>query len=748
MAPSRRPQSASTAGFAVILLLYAISVCSLLPAVVAQSATFTRTVGGTDFTTFSFPSFDITLMKLPGNLTFSNNATVSSYALQITPDTRNDPDKFLVNRAGRIMFATPYVLWASNASNSSADGRRVASFSTVFKINLYRANASVKGEGLTFVVASGGGAEPPPGSVGGYLGLTNASTDGSAANGFAAVEFDSVKQPYDPDDNHVGLDVNGVQSKVAASLTPFGIELAPALTNTTDDGSSMVWVEYNGTSRHVWVYMSRNDIRPATPVLNASLDLSTVLLNKTAYFGFSASTGVAYQLNCVHMWNMTVEILPGAATSGKKEALSGWKLGVTIGVPSAFALALGLFLGLYIRNRRRRIGDDPNSLFHNTIDLTSMAGVPKEFDYKELRKGTNNFDEKMKLGEGGYGVVYRATVVGEHGQTVEVAVKQFSGANTKGQEDFLAELSIINLLRHRNLVKLLGWCHQNGVLLLVYDFMPNGSLDRHLFGGPESPVLTWEQRYKIVAGVASALNYLHHEYDQRVIHRDLKPSNIMLDKDFNARLGDFGLARALESDKTSYTDLIGVPGTLGYIAPECFHTGRATRESDVFGLGAVILEIVSGRRVSYSNQVGCSQLLEGVWQLHGAGEGRVLEAVDRRLADGEFDEDDAERLLLLGLACSHPNPGERPRAKEIVQILTRAAPAPEVPAAKPAFMWPVQPVSAFAGEDGEMPTSGVSTAMTSSSSYSYYASSAGWTTQNYLLSRDHDLITDRDPSTV
>jgi hypothetical protein len=207
MAPSRRPQSASTAGFAVVLLLYAISVCSLLPAVVAQSATFTRTVGGTDFTTFSFPSFDKTLMNLPGNLTFSNNATVSSQALQITPDTLNDPGRFLVNRAGRIMFATPYVLWASNASNSSADGRRVASFSTVFKINLYRANASVKGEGLTFIVASGGGAEPPPGSVGGYLGLTNASTDGSAANGFAAVEFDSVKQAYDPDDNHVGLDV-------------------------------------------------------------------------------------------------------------------------------------------------------------------------------------------------------------------------------------------------------------------------------------------------------------------------------------------------------------------------------------------------------------------------------------------------------------------------------------------------------------------------------------------------------------
>ncbi|VAI48663.1 unnamed protein product [Triticum turgidum subsp. durum] len=687
MAPPRRGQRAAT-GLAVLLLLYAISACSLLPAARAQATAFTSTRNGSEFSTFSFPSFGNSLRQLPGNLTVLGNATVNANALQITPDTRNDPEKFLINQTGRVMYPRAYVLWAANASNTSADGRRLASFSTVFKVNLFRATPSVKGEGFAFLIASDGAAPPPPGSHGGYLGLTNASTDGSAANGFAAVELDTVKQPYDPDDNHVGLDVNGVRSKVVASLTPFGIDLAT--NNTKDDGSHMVWIDYNGTARHVWVYMAKNGSRPDTPVLDAPLDLSRVLLGKTAYFGFSASTGVLYQLNCLHSWDLTVELLPDGSN---KQPLSGWKLGLAIGVPCAFALALGLFAGLYIKKRGRRIGDDSSSMVRSTINFASIPGVPKEFDYKELRKGTGNFDEKMKLGQGGYGVVYRATVFGEHGRSMEVAVKQFSGANTKGQEDFLAELSIINLLRHRNLVKLLGWCHQDGVLLLVYDFMPNGSLDRLLFGGgPEAPVLTWGHRYNIVAGVASALNYLHHEYDQRVIHRDIKPSNIMLDAAFNARLGDFGLARALETDKTSYTDKLGVPGTLGYIAPECFHTGRATRESDVFGFGAVILEIVSGRRISCSNAAGCSQLLEAVWQLHGAGEGRILEAVDRRLAPGEFDEGDAERLLLLGLACSHPNPGERPRARAIVQILARSAPPPDVPASKPAFMWPALPV--------------------------------------------------------
>ncbi|KAG8072105.1 hypothetical protein GUJ93_ZPchr0006g43213 [Zizania palustris] len=207
-----------------------------------------------------------------------------------------------------------------------------------------------------------------------------------------------------------------------------------------------------------------------------------------------------------------------------------------------------------------------------------------------------------------------------------------------------------------------GWCHRNGVLLLVYDYMPNGSLDRHIFGGPEAAVLDWKQRYNVVTGVASALNYLHHEYDQMVIHRDIKPSNIMLDSTFNARLGDFGLARALETDKTSYTDKVGVTGTLGYIAPECFHTGRATRESDVFAFGAVILEIVCGRRIVRNDAPdGSLHLLDVVWSLHGAASGRILEAVDARLS-GEFDQAEAARLLHA--AGPRVQPPERPGAAE------------------------------------------------------------------------------------
>ncbi|KAF0929577.1 hypothetical protein E2562_022399 [Oryza meyeriana var. granulata] len=717
-----------------LLLFISIAISSCLHHAVSQTTTSGVLRDGKQFVTYSFPSFAKQLLHLPANLTVLNNASISQGALQITPDSSNSAEGYLVNQTGRVFFSSPFTLWSSSSPPAAAvggNGTYVASFNMVFRVNIFRTNNSVPGEGVAFVVTSGLD-PPPPGSYGGFLGLTNASTDGDAANRFVALELDTVKQPYDPDDNHVGLDVNGVRSVKAAPLAPFGIKLGAA-----NASNFFVWVDYNGTSRHVWMYMARSDDgvpspKPPSPVFDVPLDLSAVVAEK-AYFGFSASTGTQFQLNCLHMWNMTVEVLDDGSSSGGQPR---WRLRLSIAVPcGAAALAAAVLLAcLYIKKRRRRVGDDPESssafkFKKSSINLMSLAGTPKEFDYAELRKGTEDFAAKNKLGQGGYGVVYKATVAGDNdGESVEVAVKQFSAANTKGQEDFLAELSIINRLRHRNLVRLRGWCHQDGVLLLVYDYMPNGSLDKHLFGGTAGPVLSWEQRYNIVAGVAAALNYLHHEYDQRVIHRDIKPSNIMLDSAFAARLGDFGLARALDSDKTSYTEIMGVPGTMGYIAPECFHTGRATRESDVFGVGAVLLEVACGRRVSFGAAAGdgaidgCSRLLEWVWRLHGAG--RILDAVDPKLA-GAFDEDDAERLLLLGLACSHPDPGARPNAKAVVQVLARALPAPAVPPSKPAFMWP-----ALSGTDcddggGEMSwRHSARTTSTDLTSSMYYASSS------------------------
>jgi serine/threonine protein kinase len=243
-------------------------------------------------------------------------------------------------------------------------------------------------------------------------------------------------------------------------------------------------------------------------------------------------------------------------------------------------------------------------------------------------------------------------------------------------------LSIIGTLRHRNLVRLQGWCYEKGEILLVYDLMPNGSLDKALFEA-RTP-LPWSHRRKVLLGVASALAYLHQECENQVIHRDIKTSNIMLDEGFNARLGDFGLARQIEHDKSP--DATVAAGTMGYLAPEYLLTGRATEKTDVFSYGAVVLEVASGRRPIERETSGVGKvavngnLVEWVWSLHR--EGRLLMAADARL-EGQFEESEMRRVLLVGLACSHPDPMARPAMRGVVQMLVGEAEVPLVPRAKP-----------------------------------------------------------------
>ncbi|KAH7848716.1 hypothetical protein Vadar_006608 [Vaccinium darrowii] len=246
-------------------------------------------------------------------------------------------------------------------------------------------------------------------------------------------------------------------------------------------------------------------------------------------------------------------------------------------------------------------------------------------------------------------------------------------------------IGVSGILRSKDGVCETGWCHRHeDKLMLIYDYMPNGSLDKHLFNNDDnSNPLNWDLRNKIIVGVASALHYLHNLFDERVIHRDLKASNIMLDSRFNAKLGDFGLARTLDNERTSYAEASGFAGTRGYIAPEYMHTGKATEQSDVYAFGAVLLEVVCGRKPL--TQIDEHQfLVDWVWELHH--EGRLLEAIDSRLGE-DYQVEEAERVLLLGLACSHPAASERPKTPEIVQILARSVPVPQVPSQRPPFVW-------------------------------------------------------------
>ncbi|KAL6277969.1 hypothetical protein ACE6H2_021570 [Prunus campanulata] len=287
---------------------------------------------------------------------------------------------------------------------------------------------------------------------------------------------------------------------------------------------------------------------------------------------------------------------------------------------------------------------------------------PHRYSYQELKKATKGFRDKELLGQGGFGQVYKGTLPESKTQ---VAVKRISNDSKQGLREFVAEIASIGRLRHRNLVQLLGWCRRRGDLLLVYDYMENGSLDNALFDEPKT-LLSWEQRFKIIKGVASALHYLHEGYEQVVIHRDVKASNVLLDNELNGRLGDFGLARLHEHGSISSTTT-RVVGTLGYLAPELPRTGKASTGSDVYAFGALLLEVACGRRPIEPKAVAQELVLvDWVWEMYR--EGRLLDVVDRRL-NGEFNQGELVMVLKLGLMCSNHGPIERPSMRMVVRYL-------------------------------------------------------------------------------
>ncbi|CAA2965657.1 G-type lectin S-receptor-like serine threonine-kinase CES101 [Olea europaea subsp. europaea] len=297
------------------------------------------------------------------------------------------------------------------------------------------------------------------------------------------------------------------------------------------------------------------------------------------------------------------------------------------------------------------------------------------FSFESIAMATNNFADENKLGEGGFGPVYKGTL--PCGQ--EIAIKRLSRSSGQGMREFKNEIQLIAKLQHTNLVRLLGCCIQGEEKILVYEYMPNKSLDFFLFNWNRGELLNWTDRMNIIGGVAQGLLYLHKYSRLRVIHRDLKASNILLDHDMNPKISDFGLARIFEVQQTE-ANTRRIVGTYGYMSPEYAIKGIVSMKSDVFSFGVLLLEIVSGKRNHNCYRSEHPFNLIGLaWELWM--EGRVLELMDSRLDDSS-PKDQIMRCINVGLLCVQDRPEDRPSMTDVVSMLTNNTvqlPAPKQP---------------------------------------------------------------------
>ncbi|XP_021803275.1 L-type lectin-domain containing receptor kinase IV.1-like isoform X2 [Prunus avium] len=599
-------------------------------------------------------SFSLQTLKLYAGYTDGVAQVTSNGLLKLTNDTG----------LGHAFYPNPVTF--KNSSNATA-----FSFSTTFVFAIRSGlGPRLGGHGIAFVIAPTRGL--PGGFPNQYLGVFNETNNSNANNHIFAVELDPVQNPEfgDINDNHVGIDINDLRS---VNSTPVGYH---ALNNggfrnlTLISGQPMkFWVEYDGIQKQINVTLGPINVdKPHIPLLSLKYDLSTVL-NTNMYVGFSSAAGSLVTSHYVLGWSfemngqapeLVLSQLPKLPRIGGKKISNFLTVGVPVMSVSLVLLAISSLI-YAIRGKKK---------FAELLEDWELEYGPQRFKYKELYMATKGFREKELLGSGGFGKVYKGILPSSK---TEIAVKRVSHESRQGMKEFVAEIISIGRLRHRNLVPLLGYCRRKGELLLVYDYMPNGSLDKYLYDQP-AVTLNWSQRFRVIKGVASGLFYLHEEWEQVVVHRDVKASNILLDSEFNARLGDFGLARLYDHGKDPKTTRI--VGTLGYLAPEHARLGRATTHTDVFSFGAFLLEVACGRRpIETQGQdldVVLVDLVFSCWK-----RSNILEAIDLNLGS-EFVAEEVELVLKLGLLCSHSEPSARPSMRQVVHYLEGDIPLPEL----------------------------------------------------------------------
>ncbi|KAG2329906.1 hypothetical protein Bca52824_001086 [Brassica carinata] len=541
------------------------------------------------------------------------------------------------------------------------------SFSTHFVCAIVPKPGIESGHGITFAISPSVDftrAQPNR-----YLGIFNASTSGSNSSHLFAVELDTIlNSEFDEtDNNHVGIDVNNPISVESAPASYFSeTQRRNVSVNLSSGDSIQVWIDYQGTLLNVSV--APLDVKkPSQPLLSRAMNLSQVFQSRRLFVGFSAATGSAISYHYLLGWSFSTsrELLqpldmskfprvPRPRVKHKKP------YALIVGLPAALAIVvIAVLAGVYY-NRKKKYAEvsEPWEKEYGT----------HRFSYKSLYIATKGFHKDGFLGRGGFGVVYR----GDLPESKPIAVKRVSHNGEEGMKQFVAEVVSMRSLKHRNLVPLLGYCRRKGELLLVSEYMPNGSLDQHLFDDQSPVLLSWSQRLVILKGIASALFYLHTGAEQVVLHRDIKASNVMLDAELNGRLGDFGMARFHDHGGNAATT--AAVGTVGYMAPELITMG-ASIVTDVYAFGVFMLEVACGRKPVEPGMEAEKRFLIK-WVCECWKKDCLLDARDSRFG-GEFVPEEVELVMKIGLLCTNIVPESRPTMEQVVLYLNENLPLPD-----------------------------------------------------------------------
>ncbi|EOA12696.1 hypothetical protein CARUB_v10027940mg [Capsella rubella] len=545
-------------------------------------------------------------------------------------------------KMGHAFFRQPFVF---NSSES-------LSFSTHFVCAMVRKPEVTGGNGIAFFLSPSMDLSNADATQ--YLGLFNTTTNRSPSSHIFAIELDTVQSAEfdDINNNHVGIDVNSLTSVDSSPASYFSDNGLNKSINLLSGDSIQVWVDFDGTVLNVSL-APLGIQKPSQSLLSRSMNLSEVLKDRM-FVGLSAATGQLANNHYILGWSFSrskallqsldISKLPQVPHPKKKPSIVLILL-LTILVIILLTLLVGYYL--YRRNKYAEVREEWEKEYG-----------PHRYSYKSMYKATKGFHKDGFLGKGGFGEVYKGTLPGDG----DIAVKRFSHDGERGMKQFVAEIASMGCLDHRNLVPLFGYCRRKGEFLLVSKYMPNGSLDQFLFHNRE-PSLTWSKRLTILRDIASALQYLHTEATQVVLHRDIKASNVMLDRDFTGKLGDFGMARFHDHGANPITT--GAVGTVGYMAPELTSMGASTK-TDVYAFGALILEVICGRRPVEPNLPVEKQFLVK-WVCDCWKKKALMTARDPKLSGDSRSQ--IEMVLKLGLLCTNLVPESRPDMREVMQYL-------------------------------------------------------------------------------